>query len=449
MKTKIFFYSTIFLFLILQIFFIFYSKSVMWDEAVYLSNARYYLGYGNYVEEFRFPLLSRLLALLFLFTKESIIIARIFIVFLSIVSVIFLYKISKLLMKKEPYYIFSILTLLSFFPFFFYSFRVYSDIPAMSFTIASFFFFLYFINKKSTIHLFFSSFFSILAFLTRFSTFIFPLSFLLFLIYIKDYKNSLKFIIFLLLVYSPWAFYSLMLFKNPFWHLFEQSKAIFLWTNWQPFWLHIFYLLEYSSYLILLPFLLFKVKIIHKKDPQLLIFFLIIVHILYFSFFVKLKDIRYAIQYFFLFSLLFPITLENLSNKIRINKVVIKKGLFLFFLFIILLIYFLFSFISTLNFIKKENNDLILISSQYLNETQNKNLTILSNSWVYYAYYLNAKSYSLWNKNITYLINLYHPDLIIYSNYIGITYNETVLKDCCNKLKTFRKGNKYITIYQK
>ena len=449
------------LFFLLQLFFIFYFKFLLWDEAVYMCNARSYLGYGNYVEEFRFPLLSRVLALVFSITGESLILARVFVLIFSFLSLLFLYKISKKITKDKKIITISLLSLITFFPFFFYSTKVYTDVPAMCFSIISFYFFIEFIESKTkkskTIFISLVSLFSILAFLTRFSTAIFMISYLIFLISKKQYKNFLKLMIFNFLFYLPWAIYSWLSFGNPIYHLVAQYNIIKQWTELQPFYLHGFYLLIYAPYILFIPFMLYKEKKKKQKkqekrnkDILYLIILSIVLNFVYFTFFVNLKDPRYLIQYFFLFSSL--ICFCDFNFKVNFIKTKRKISFISIFVIILILAYLFLSIYLTIKYVEYANEDPVLDSinyvKDYIKQNKSNNVTIISNLWVYYAYYLNTKAYSFWSDDLDYLIKLHKPEIIIYSNY-GQHYEKEILEKNKNiqKIKEFKKGNREIILY--
>jgi hypothetical protein len=441
-KQKYVFFFLIFFFLILQLFFILKSRFVVWDEAVYMSNARSYLGYGNYVEEFRFPLLSRILAMAFSLTGESLFFARLIILFFSLLSVTFFYKLIRKLTNDNKIILICLLSFLFFFPFFFYSTKVYADVPALAFSIVSFYFFVDFVEKEKKHNLLLTSLFSILAFLMRFPTIIFAFSYFIFLLSKKKYKDSLLLLSFHFLFYLPWAVYSIVKFDDPIYHLLQQYKTVEAWTTWQPFYLHFFYLIQFSAYILLLPFLVNWLKVKKYGNIFNLILLCISLNFIYFSFFVKLKDFRYLIQYFFLFPLLTGfLEFDEKSTK--------KAKIFLAFAAIVIF-YIIASIFLSISYNARLNQDLVLDSVEYLQSEGYYNTTMISNCWVDYAYYLNAKAYSFWSEDLDYLIELHKPKVIVYSNYSCQSYDKAILERAKNleKIKEFTKENKEIIIYK-
>lgn len=91
------------MFLLLFILLIFQNPSLLWDENVYLGNAKSHIGLSNFTEDFRFPLIEYLIAGIWLITGENIFIARLLIVFLSLAGLFFFYLIMNLLFKKEKF----------------------------------------------------------------------------------------------------------------------------------------------------------------------------------------------------------------------------------------------------------------------------------------------------------------------------------------------------------
>jgi hypothetical protein len=258
----------------------------------------------------------------------------------------------------------------------------------------------------------------------------------------KKYKDSLLLLLFHFLFYLPWAVYSIVKFDDPIYHLLQQYKAVEVWTTWQPFYLHFFYLIQFSAYILLLPFLVNRPKVKKHRNIFNLILLCIILNFIYFSFFVKLKDFRYLIQYFFLFPLLMGFSgFDKKSTK--------KAKIFFAFVFIVIF-YIIASIFLSISYNARLNQDLVLDSVEYLQSEGYYNATIISNCWVYYAYYLNAKAHSFWSEDLDYLIELHKPKAIVYSNYSCLSYDKAILERAKNleKIKEFIKENKEIIIYK-
>ena len=191
-----------------------------------------------------------------------------------------------------------------------------------------------------------------------------------------------------------------------------------------------------------MPFLINWLKVKKYGNIFNLILLCIILNFIYFSFFVKLKDFRYLIQYFFLFPLLTGfLEFDEKSTK--------KAKIFLAFAAIVIF-YIIASIFLSISYNARLNQDLVLDSVEYLQSEGYYNTTMISNCWVDYAYYLNAKAYSFWSEDLDYLIELHKPKVIVYSNYGCLSYDKAILERAKNleKIKEFTKENKEIIIYK-
>ncbi|MGC8885050.1 MAG: ArnT family glycosyltransferase [Candidatus Nanoarchaeia archaeon] len=415
------------------------SPLLLWDENVYLGNARSHVSESNFTEDFRFPLLEWLIALIWI-RGESLFAAKIFIILLSIATVFFTYLISREYFTVKKAFLTTLCFALS--PLvIFWGFRVYADIPALFFTVVSFYCLLE--NEKSKskkigmVFIAFAGIMAALAFLSRFPLALFPLSAGIYSIFKKKYKVLLIFSVFFVLALIPWLAYNQIHYQNPIWDLKEQYSVVEKWTLYEPIIKQIKNLfMSMGLFVILLPLGIYSLlkKALENENRRplaLLILTYVILSFVYYLCFVKLKDARY---YFAFLPFLYLIAFDGFFwLKQRINKTVIKKTISVFVILnaLVLFVGTIYTFAKIIDY---ERNGALIQSIDYLKEKNiSSNSSIVSNVWPWYGYYFNAKVACLWSENITELINLYDPDYIIYDNQMGTYFNKTIL-DTNNRL---------------
>ena len=109
---------------------------LLWDENAYLANARSHLTQANFTESFRFPFLEWIITAIWFVTGESILIARLAMILLSLATIYFVYLISKDFFPKQAFWITLIYSVSV--PFLFWAFRIYTEVPTLLFILISF-----------------------------------------------------------------------------------------------------------------------------------------------------------------------------------------------------------------------------------------------------------------------------------------------------------------------
>jgi len=397
---------------LLNIIIILLSKnSLMWDENVYLANAKHVLGITPYFEYFRFPLLWWNVALLTPLIKENYLLVRVFLSLIFAISTAFFYKILLKILKDDWKAIFFTLLIILNGLTIVYANRIYPDVYGMSLLILSIYFFQSYLESKKEKDFILFILFSILSFLAKYPYGLFLLSSWIFL----DRKEKLKSIGYSLLFLTPFFLYNLLLYKNPIKIFWDQFYLAYLWQKKEP----IFPFFENS--LKYLGILVFSILFIPIKDGKFerSIYLFTMLSFIHFAFLVPQKDPRYLTQILPTSIIIFGINTEKL------------KGFEL-------LIYILLSFsmvYSTINGIYDATNinlcygDLSSVyqSVQFLRKENAK--TVLSNAfWVWYGNLLNVESYSIYSTDLDYLIRVHNPDFIVYSKNYGIPVDVNLSK---------------------
>ena len=140
----------------------------------------------------------------------------------------------------------------------FWGFRVYADIPAMFFTVLSFYFLLKYNEiesnkpknkKKEYLFLALCGITAALSFLSRFPLALFAISVGIYFILKKKPKELLIFALFFLIAICPWLIYNRIIYKNPIWDLLQQYTVVAEWTVMQPISAQLLYfLIALASY---------------------------------------------------------------------------------------------------------------------------------------------------------------------------------------------------------
>jgi len=417
-------YFTLFLFIIIiyGILTYFSSPILLWDENVYLLNAKKILEISEYSEEFRFPLLSWLLVPLIFFFGENIFLIKIFFLIIFSISIVFFYSLLEKYYKDSWKNIMIVIFLLLNGLLLFWANRIYPDVLGISFLIFSIYYLYKFQEENKIKYLILLSLFSVLSFLTKFYFGVFA-SIIFSYYLIKDKKVALKYTIFSLLFLSPWLIYNYLFYGNPLWNLLEQFRLAYLWQYHEPLSKFINNLLNYFGFL-LLPLIIFSINFKKLNDYEKILFIYTIIMLIYFSFFVKMKDPRYLIS-------IIPTIFVFARKSLEIPS----------FILILSFLYGISTSISFYNGIKNiieynrcwDGTDVISFTIHYLKK--NNATSVISNCcWVWIANYLNIKAYSLWT-DIDYLVELHKPDYIVCGNF-GLKYD-------CDGIK-YRKEIEYI-----
>jgi len=139
------------------------NLNVMWDEAIYLMNARYFSGQRVFVELIRPPLLSFLLIPF----QHSLIASRLVYSLFALSCSFLAYEIAEFYGKEKQGLLAASLIAVN--PLFFvWSHNIYTEIPSTALALASVLFLLRYLKGKEKIHLHLALFLASLSFLTRY-----------------------------------------------------------------------------------------------------------------------------------------------------------------------------------------------------------------------------------------------------------------------------------------
>lgn len=447
----------ILVFTTLTLNFVNHTPIIMWDEPVYLNNAMSHLEPTYFTEDFRFPLLEYIIALTWLITGISVKSAQVLMILFSIGTIILFYLISKFLIKAS-YLQICATTLFSFsYLFLYWSYRIYSDIGSLFFLFASIYtFFLccsnseniiqsknYLCQYKSDILIILSGIATSLAFLMRYSSAISALLIAPYLLYKKKFRYFICYAIGNGFVLFPWLLYNLIKYKSPLWDLLAQKGVIDAYTSWQP--INIFFgNLILSSFVLIFFLILFLV--LYVKDKKLkqnfainFTLIILILSILYYSFGVNLKLLRYHLMILPFITLLSFVAINELikiietSNINKAFKIVIYCTLGL--LFIIQLIINVNQVTTKIyqEYDQKYNSSTYQ-SIEFIQNEVSEGEVVISNGWTWYGFYGNHKARSIWDKNIDNVLfdtdNGYLVLNDIYPiNFENITYTGELIKN--------------------
>lgn len=417
---------------------------LLWDENVYLGNARSHLTKSNFTEDFRFPFLEWIIAFVWFFIGESIFVARTVSILFALATIFLLYLVSKKYFTWQFSIVLCALFALS--PLMLlWSFRVYTDIPAMFFCLLSFYFLLkgeekdkkkvkVKENKKKNkkfnlLFVAFAGIASALAFLTRFPLALFPFSVLIYFIIKKKSKEFLIFFIFFIAMLAPWLVYNQMMYHNPLWDVKVQFSAVAQYTFYEPFMKQVSNLFIFSNFLIslLLPFGIYiMIKKKKMKNLDFLILIYLLISFIYYFFFVKLKEERYCFAFLPFIYLVSFRTIEWVQKTKR-------KKVFSILLIVLIIGAFFSIFFVFDKFREKfvcDRNNSIMKATNYLKDKIDANDIVLSNAWPWFGYYLNVKAVSLWSENVAALVHQYRASYVIYNDRRGIEFNKELLDNC-------------------
>jgi len=388
---------------------IIYLPSLIWDEAVYLANAKSFFIGSNYTESFRSPLLPLIVALAWIFTGEEIIVAKTITILFTTGCIYLTYKIAKNYFGEKSIYLailFSLAPLMVY-----WGSKLYTDIASLFFILLSF-------HLMKNQKMFFSGLSLGLGFLARYSASLFGLSILGFLLLNKRYKELIVFGLGVLILLTPWMIYNQIEYKNPIHGAWVYTKKVSTWTEpyKEPALLQIInFIYVLGPFLIFLPF---GIKIFQGKDDGILIFLYMIIFFVCFTFFFNLKLVRYYIMILpFLYFLIYEGFLV-LKKKMEYNLPLV------FFVIVssIALVILVFTQYQTDNL----RWQTIEKSVMYVKENTNPNDLIMSNFWPYFGYFTDVESLSTWD-DIDYLVKSYYPRYVVYHDNFGleVKVNET------------------------
>jgi len=435
-------YILLFFLLILFLVFNYIDPFLLWDENVYLANARSHISSTNFTEDFRFPLLEYIIAVVWFFTGESIFIAKLIMIFFTLASIYFFYLIVKEYFNKKNVLLATILFSLS--PLIIsWGFKVNTDIPAMLFMSISY----YLIIKQIDNVEFLAGIFFALSFLTKFPFALFGIAIFIHFIIRKEFKKLLLFFSGFFLALIPWMLYNYIHYFNILWDLVIQYSVVKTYTTLEPILKQIINLFYIIGILIL--FIPFGISgLIKEKKNYIIIFIYCILFIIYYFFITKAKIIRY---YFSILPFLYIVIYSGIMQiSKRINQDSVKKIMYaIITASVILIIIPPIISITKRGFCTKDGATSNAISYMQLNKDDYT--SVISNIWPYFGYYNNIKTYSLWTDNLGLQLGRYKPDYIIYHDRDGLLFNKNQLSQN-NKLKLEKeikgKCNEQIFIYK-
>lgn len=438
-KNKVLFLISLMFILLLVLNY--YFPALKWDENAYLGNARSHIAKSNFTEDFRYPLLEYFIAFFWLFTGESVFIAKLLIMVFTLSTIYIFYLTSEIYFKKDAF----IITLLfSLSPLIFeWGYRVYSDIPALFFLLLSFYLILI-SNKKQKI-VFLAGIAGSLAFLMRFPAALFPFSAGIYFLFKKEYKKSIVFSLGFMSLLLPWMIYNYAVYSNPFWDFFAQWEIVAKYTLMEP----PIYLFKNLMHLlnVLLFFLPFGIYSVFKEKRDKKIknsFILISTYILIFltvnSFIFKLKLARYSLivlPFFCIFCYKGFLFMLNCFKKYKQEKYyrIIAYSV----LFFILISFFISALITEFKQAYCGRGGAIEQSIDYIKKTTTNSDHILSNFWPSFGYSANVKVNSLWSENVSSLISQYDSKYIVLSQSVGGVYFNKTLLDKTPELELEKK----------
>jgi 4-amino-4-deoxy-L-arabinose transferase-like glycosyltransferase len=434
MKNKYWILILIAVFSLFYFTLIFSGNLLLWDEPVYLGNARNHITTSYFTEEFRFPLLEYFIAFSWLIFGESVLSAQILMVLFSALTLYAFYLVSKLFLKEEHYVLLSTILLAVSPTFIFWSFRIYTDIPSLCFMLFAIFFFLRFLNDKKPYQIFLSGIFTSLSFLMRYSAVLFSfliISYLLFLLLKKkDLKNIAYYALGNILILSPWMIYNCIIYDNPIGGLMAQSSVINQYTLWQSpllFLKDIYSELRFSIFL-LIPYLYFIFNFKEKKElKHYFLFSLIVLIMIFHLFFVRLKLTRYILMLTPFLSIALIIGLRYLNQRLKFKKH-IKTILIVF-----ILLNSLFIANTQINkMIERANcekDGAVYDSIIYIQNNVPEGKVIVSNSWPWYGYYGNHKAFSLWTQNLTMFTDKHNVSKFVYVMNGGLDIEQEIFDE--------------------
>jgi hypothetical protein len=203
--------------------------------------------------------------------------------------------------------------------------------------------------------------------------------------------------------------------------------------------------LIYSIGIFIIPLVLGFFSLIKNKKPlKITILSYVLLSLVYYLFFVKLKDMRYYLAFLpFLCILIFEGILF-IKSKIKNKKI---KTIIL----IILILNSIILTVGTIYIIEKHGNctrnSAMIESLSYLQSKVEKNEIITSNCWTWFGYYLNVKVFSPWTDPQS-LIKNYNVTRIVICSEFGEPYTQEELKFLTLEKEITGKCNQKIRIYK-
>lgn len=355
----------LFLSIISRLIFYFNPKKLWWDSAVYLGMGRFIfssakLGLWEPIRPILWPIITGLF-----YNVAQIQISRAITFIISILIIILVYSIAKSLFDSNTAIIASILVAFSSI-FFFFTFRLYTEIPSLFFTLLALFFL---IRKKN----FLSGIFIGLAFLTRFPAGIFLICFLPF--FYKQKNISKKIFLYFAgfaITILPYLIFNQTIYGNFIFPFVSASNIIERvvacnYTYYNPPHFYIIKIFKDNVFnIFLIPGIIYLLK--NKDKKNILILFSFFIPLLYFTQ-LNCRAYRYMISFIPFIAMTAAIGIRSIRLKI------IKKTN------ILIMIILLISSITAVNYYI-ENKDIIENNIKKQFNTYAQNLDIKNDIWI-------------------------------------------------------------------
>lgn len=456
----------------------FSGTALLWDENVYLANARSHTTGSNFSEDFRFPLISWLISGVWLLTGENVLIIKIIMSLMAIGTVLITNHLLKEHVSKKDALLWTLLYILT--PIFLYwAFRIYTDILSLFYIMVAVLFMYIHKKKDNAIYIILAAVSSGMAFLSRFTTGIFIAIIILYLAYKRKFSLAAIYTIIIFLTLAPWAYQMYADHKDPLWNVKEQYAISASSTPFDPDANQLINILNSINIGVIIFFILGAYQILKKmrkiSSEILILSIYTACSLIFLVFFTHLQDKRYILSVLpmiIIIIIIGTIGFEGFKTQLRKqNRHKIKNpDKIIRIIRISMIIIALVMIISSIKVFYdneyrcgmdsalirsvKYFDSLLTISDREISEGEE---FILGGAWPYYGYGLNVKANSLWSQNISMLIDVYHPRYIIYDGQHGLPYNQSLMSEILYKMQidkviSGRCGEKiyiYKTIYAK
>lgn len=300
--------------LIIRLIFFFDYHPIWWDSAVYIGMGKYIfsLGQQGLWEPIRPILWPIILGFIWKIKLDSIFFGRLATLIISLAIIYLTYLITKEFYDKKTALLSSMLITFSSI-FFFFNFRLYTEIPSLFFILLS----LFFLLKQKYL---FSGLFVGLALLTRFPAGIFLICFLPLIINKKQLKNMFYYIIGFLIPLIPFLVFNQIMYSDFLFPFLSSSQVISKvvgcnYLRYQPWYYYLIMLLKDNIFNIFaLVGIYLSIKKFSKQKLLLLLCFLL--PLAYFSQ-LHCHDYRYIISFIPFISILSAAGISNLTKKFK------------------------------------------------------------------------------------------------------------------------------------
>jgi 4-amino-4-deoxy-L-arabinose transferase-like glycosyltransferase len=399
---------------------------LLWDENVYLGNARSHIANSNFTEDFRFPLLEYIIAFAWFFTGEDVLIAKLIMIFFTLATVYVFYLIAKDNFKHE--HALFLTALFSISPLIIgWGFKIYTEIPALFLLVLSF----YFITKRKGSLIVIAGVLSGLSFLLKFPNALFGFAVAAFFIFFGERKKFIYFSVGNMIALLPWLAYNQITYKNPLWDLMMQMDVIAQYTASEPITWQIKNLFIAAGILAL--FLPFGLSPLVKKIRENWIMLIYTAtFFIYYFFFVRVKSSRYYLADIAFIYVICYTGFLFMANMIKEKRY--KKILYVALVVFAIFASYFYGFYEIQQRGSCEKDGAIIQSIYYIQEHAPEDKYIISNFWPWFGYYNNLKVQSIWDKDINMLIKKSDPSYFVYNNLMGVSSNKALL-DSNEKLR--------------